>query len=98
MLSDKHNTEMAEATGLISSLISVALYRYVLFHQLKQLQYMHHRATLVFLISSLCSLSFPIKVLNCIAYLNLYYIFWCSTYSFKNRELYRNNFCMHKCK
>ena len=43
--SDKHNSEMAKATGLISSLILVASSRDMLFHQPQQLQCLYHGAT-----------------------------------------------------
>ena len=44
MSSDKHNSRMARARDLISSLINVASSRDVPFHQLQQLQCLHHGA------------------------------------------------------
>jgi len=62
MPSDKHNSEMAEATSLILPLILVASSQDVPFPQPKQLQCMHHGVTFVFLIPSLYPLSFSITV------------------------------------
>jgi len=45
MPSDKHNSRMARAKDLISSLINVASSRDVPFHQPQQLQCLHHGAT-----------------------------------------------------
>ena len=44
MPSEKHNSRMARARDLISSLINVASSRDVSFHQLQQLQCLHHGA------------------------------------------------------
>ena len=52
MPSDKHNSMMAIATGLISSLLNVASSRVVPFRQLQQLQCLHHGSTK----AHLCSL------------------------------------------
>jgi len=51
MPSDKHNSIMAIATGFISSLLNVASSGDVCFHQLQQLQRLHHGFTK----ASLCS-------------------------------------------
>jgi len=64
MPSDKHNSRMARAGDLISSLINVTLSRHVPFHQLQQLQWLHHGATFVLLWSSILS-SQPRKVRIC---------------------------------
>jgi len=64
MPSDKHNSRMAGARDLISSLINVASSRDMPFHQLQQLKCLHHGATFVplwFLILS----SQPRKVTIC---------------------------------
>jgi len=45
MPSDKHNSRMARARDLISSLIKVTSSQDVPFHQLQQLQCLHHGAT-----------------------------------------------------
>ena len=45
MFSDKYNSRMAKAKDLISSLINIALFQDVPFHQLQQLQCLHHDAT-----------------------------------------------------
>jgi len=45
MPSDKHNSRTARARDLISSLINVASFRDVSFHQLQPLQCLHHCAT-----------------------------------------------------
>ena len=57
---DKHNSEMAMAmaTGLISSPFNVILSQNVPFREPKMLQCIHHGAIFVFLIPSLCPLSF----------------------------------------
>jgi len=55
MLSDKHNSRMARAIDLISSLINVISYWDVPFHQLQQLQCLHHGATFVPLWSPILS-------------------------------------------
>jgi len=60
MPSVKHNSRAARARDLISSLINVALSRDVPFHQLQQLQCLHHGATFVPLWSPILS-SQPLK-------------------------------------
>jgi len=47
MPSGKHNSRTARARDLISSLINVPLSRDVPFHQLQQLQCLHHGSTFV---------------------------------------------------
>ena len=47
MPSDKHNSRTTQAIDLISSLINIALSRDVPFHQLQQLQCLHHGATYI---------------------------------------------------
>ena len=42
MPSDKHNLTTARATDLISSLINIALFRDVPFHQVQKLKCLHH--------------------------------------------------------
>ena len=55
MPSDKHNSRMAWARDLISSLISVTLSQDVHFHQPQELQCLHHGATFVLLWSPILS-------------------------------------------
>jgi len=43
--SDKHNSLMTKATGFISSLLNITLYRGVPFCQPQQLQCLHHGST-----------------------------------------------------
>jgi len=64
MPSDKHNSRMARASDLISSLINVALSRDVPFHQPQELQCLHHGATFVSLWFPILSLQ-PHKVTIC---------------------------------
>jgi len=49
MPSDKHNSRMAKARDLISSLINVTLSQDVPLYQLQELQCLHHGATFVLL-------------------------------------------------
>ena len=64
MPSGKHNLRTARATDLISSLINVTSSRDVPFHQLQQLQSLHHGATFAPLWSPIFS-SPPHKVTIC---------------------------------
>ena len=64
MPSDKHNSRAARTRDLISSLINVASSRDVPFHQLQQLQCLHHGATVVRFWSPILS-SKPRKVIIC---------------------------------
>jgi len=64
MPSDKHNSRMARARDLISSLIKVASSWDVPFHQPQQLQSLHHGATFVPLWSPILT-SQPHKVTIC---------------------------------
>ena len=64
MPSDKHNSRMARARDLISSLINVASSRDVPFHQLQQPQCLHHGATFEPLFAPILS-SQPCKVTIC---------------------------------
>jgi len=64
MPSDKHNSRTARARDLISLLINVTSSQDVPFHQLQQLQYLHHGATFVPLWSPILS-SQPRKVTIC---------------------------------
>jgi len=52
---DKHNSRMARARDLMSSLINVASSQNVPFHQPQQLQCLHHGATFVLLWSPILS-------------------------------------------
>ena len=61
---DKHNSRTARARDLISSLINIALSWDVPFHQLQQLQCLHHGATFVPLCVHILS-SPPRKVTIC---------------------------------
>ena len=56
MPTDKHNSRMARAKDLISSLIKVASSGNVPFHKLQQLQCLHHGATSIY--TPLCLHSF----------------------------------------
>ena len=65
MPSDKHNSRTARARDLNSLLINVASSRDVPFHQLQQLQCLHHGATFVHLLSPIFY-SQPCKVMICV--------------------------------
>jgi len=60
MRSDKRNSIMAIATGLISSLFNVALSGDVPFRQPQQFQCLHHGSTKAFLCSLLYSIPFSL--------------------------------------
>jgi len=64
MPSDKHNSRMARARDLISSLINIASSRDMPFHQLQELQCLHQGATFVPLWSPILS-SQPHRVTIC---------------------------------
>jgi len=55
MPSDKHNSRTTRATDFISSLINITSSRDVPFHQLQQLQCLHHGATFVPLCATVLS-------------------------------------------
>jgi len=59
----EHNSILAVATGLISSLFSVASSRDMPFCQPQQLQYLHHGSTKAHLCSPLYSIPFSISAL-----------------------------------
>ena len=50
MPSDKRNLITAIATGLISSLLNIASSQDIPFHQMEQLQCLHHSSTEVYLV------------------------------------------------
>jgi len=60
MPSDKRNSIMAQATGLISSLFNVASSGDVPFCQSQRLQRFYHGFTEAYLCSPLCSISFSV--------------------------------------
>ena len=58
MPSEKHNSILAKATGLISSLFNVALSQGMSFCQLQQFRCLHHGSAKGYLCSPLCSIPF----------------------------------------
>jgi len=58
MSPDKLNLVLAKATGLISSLLNVALYINASLLKPEQLQSLHQGSTKAYLCSPLCSISF----------------------------------------
>jgi len=58
MPSDKHNSIMAKATGLISSLFNIPSSGAATFHPPQQLQCLHHGSTEAYLCFALSSIPF----------------------------------------
>jgi len=56
MPSDKHNSIMAKATGLISSLFNIASFEDVPFFQPQQLHYLHYGSSEAYLCPPLSSI------------------------------------------